>query len=116
MRVSWIELGKLAASSIPYQTEDILSVHEQGIRAILTLTEHPLTTYKHLTSDFFEGLDIRYFHVGIPDQEGPTVEQAEQISRSSTTCTAKTDRSWYTATPGLAALEQPCTCTIWRRA
>ncbi len=79
MRVSWIELGVLAASSIPASHENIRSLHDQGIRAILSLTEHPLTVFERITLELFEELDMTYHHVPIPDQQGPSVEQAWQI-------------------------------------
>lgn len=79
MRISWIELGVLAASSIPASQENIRSLYDQGIRAILSLTEHPLTIFETVTPELFAELGITYHHVPIPDQQGPNVEQAWQI-------------------------------------
>jgi atypical dual specificity phosphatase len=79
MKCSWIEPGILAASSIPISPEDILALHDQGIRAILTLTEHPITTFRGLTADLFRELDIVYQHVGVVDQCAPDDAGVEQI-------------------------------------
>jgi atypical dual specificity phosphatase len=81
MRISWIEPGKLAASGIPYDAKDIRSLHEQGIRAILSLTEHPITNYKEITPELFKELDILYFHTPIQDNHAPDHVGAQRILR-----------------------------------
>ncbi len=42
MKVSWIEVGILAASGINRDAKDMYALHYQGIRAILSLTKRPL--------------------------------------------------------------------------
>lgn len=71
MRISWIEPNRLAASGIPLHAKDIKSLHEQGIRAIITLTEPPLTNQKEITSELASNLDIELFHLPIVDQHPP---------------------------------------------
>jgi len=79
MQISWIETNRIAASSIPISEEDIRWLHRQGIRAILTLTEYPLTTLREITPALFQELDIVYFHCPVPDQHPPSDEQAHLI-------------------------------------
>lgn len=79
MKCSWIEPGILAASSTPITEDDIWSLHGEGIGAILSLTEHPLTRYRQITPALLGDLAIAYFHVPVPDQYAPTVGQAREI-------------------------------------
>lgn len=82
MKISWIEPQRLAASYIPLGANDIQSLYAQGIRAILSLTEQPLTALREITPDLLTGLDLTYFHVPIPDQHPPTREQAQAEIRA----------------------------------
>lgn len=81
MRISWIEDELLAASSVPLSADDIRSLHQQGIRTILSLTERPILDFKGIDQALFDGLDISYFHSPIPDQQPPTDDQAHDILR-----------------------------------
>lgn len=79
MECSWIEPEILAAGSIPLDAKDIRALHEKKIRAILSLTEHPITRFREITPDLFNQLEITYFHVPVPDQFPPTLEQGQII-------------------------------------
>ena len=79
MECSWIEPGVLAASSTPATAEDIHALHAQGIRAILSLPNQPLTRYRTISSELFAELDITYFHIPVVDQQPPTLGQAQHI-------------------------------------
>jgi atypical dual specificity phosphatase len=79
MKISWIEPERLAASGIPLDAKDIRSLHEQGIRAILSLIEQPLFAQREITPAVLEGLNIAYFHVPVRDQYPPNATQAQQI-------------------------------------
>jgi len=79
MDCSWIEPAILAAGSVPVEEKDIKSLHKENIRAILTLTERPITRFREITSSLLETLDITYLHIPIPDQFPPTMEQAQQV-------------------------------------
>ena len=79
MKCSWIEPNLLAASSTPISAEDILSLHAQGIRGLLSLPEQPLTRYRTITPDLFARLDMLSFHVPVIDQHPPTPAQAQAI-------------------------------------
>jgi atypical dual specificity phosphatase len=79
MRISWIEPNILAASGIPLHANDLRALHTQGIRTILSLTEQPLLVMREITAELLNDLNIRYFHVPIPDQHPPTIEQAQHI-------------------------------------
>lgn len=67
----WIEAGRLAVSGFPEQEMDVRWLYDQGIRAIITLTEQALT-YCFITPDLLESLDIVNYHEpidtrGVPD-------------------------------------------------
>ncbi|MEL6408492.1 MAG: hypothetical protein AAFR81_29260 [Chloroflexota bacterium] len=48
MRITWID-EHICGSGIPVSTDNLASLKEQGVQAIVTLTEHPLTVQKALT-------------------------------------------------------------------
>ena len=79
MDISWIEANVLAAGSVPVEANDIRDLHAEKIRAILTLTERPITTFHEITQNLLESFDITYLHVPVPDQFPPNLEQARQI-------------------------------------
>jgi atypical dual specificity phosphatase len=79
VKISWIEPDILAASGIPINASDLQSLHDQGVRAIISLTEWPLTLFKSLPMEVFAALNITYLHIPVPDQHPPTIEQAHTI-------------------------------------
>ena len=79
MKIDWIEDGVLAASGIPIGVKDLQFLKEQGIAAIVTLTEHPLTSQKEITQDVLKQLDIDTFHVPIDDQFPPNKIQVTDV-------------------------------------
>ena len=79
MEFDWIEPGVLAASGIPLGAQDLRSLHKHGIRAIVSLTEYPLTTFDSVTPQVWDELDITYFHSPIPDGYPPGLAQARGI-------------------------------------
>jgi len=81
MDCSWIELGVLAAGSMPLDDKDIHDLHEQGIRAVLSLIEQPLNTLRTLSGGLFDRLGVTYSHVPIRDQFPPDMDQAHDILR-----------------------------------
>jgi atypical dual specificity phosphatase len=66
---------------MPVYAGDIHSLHQQGIRAILSLTEHSLMRFPSITSGLLADLDVSYFHVPIPDRHPPKMPQAYDILR-----------------------------------
>lgn len=80
MNINWIEEGKVAAGGIPIDLDDAQSLKEQGIQAIVTLTERPLTQMKELESSALEALGIEALHVPIDDQFPPEVPQVHEVS------------------------------------
>ena len=74
MKIEWIEKDILAASGIPLGEKDLRSLFEQGIRAIITLTEHPLTMQEEIKSDVLEEIGLTYLHAPILDQHPPNSE------------------------------------------
>jgi atypical dual specificity phosphatase len=81
MDIDWIEPGVLAASGIPCHARDVESLHAQGIRSIVSLTEHPITTMPKIKPALFERLDIVYLHAPVDDHEPPSMEQARTIAQ-----------------------------------
>ncbi len=80
MYIDWIEPNVLAASSIPLGVEDLESLHKQGIRAIVSLTERPLLIVRPaLTDQLCRVLDIVRFHAPIDDREPPDWDTAQRI-------------------------------------
>ena len=79
MDISWIEPNLLAAGSVPVEENDIRDLHAEKIRAILTLTERPITAFTEISSELLESFDITYLHVPVPDQFPPNLEQARGI-------------------------------------
>ncbi len=78
MKFDWIEDGVLAASPLPRTAEDVRSLHAQGIRAIITLTERPLTVQRGVTAQLFTDLDMLPLHVPVDDFQAPAAEQVAQ--------------------------------------
>lgn len=81
MKIEWIEIGILAASGIPIGLRDLRSLHEQGIRAILSLTEHPLTAQSEITPQALEGMGFAWLHAPVADQYPPDVTTAHKAIR-----------------------------------
>lgn len=79
MKIDWIEPEVLAASDVPFRQQNLYSLHQQGIQAIVSLTEHPLTVFESITPELFTELEISYYHSPIPDQYPPTMSQAQEI-------------------------------------
>jgi len=74
MDISWIELNVLAASPLPAREADIRSLHEQGVRAIITLTERSITAQSGISAELLNELEITPLHIpindfGVPDNE-----------------------------------------------
>ena len=82
MKINWIEPGAIAAAGIPLGVQDVQSLVAQGVRAIVTLTEHPLTVQESLTPQLLADLDVICLHAPIVDQYPPdlvTVQQTVQF-------------------------------------
>lgn len=77
--LEWIEPGKLAAGPLPLDGDDVQALCQDGIRAIVTLTEAPLTVLRGITPDLFAILDIRVLHAPILDGWPPEPDQAAAI-------------------------------------
>lgn len=71
MKINWIEPGVLAASGVPLGVKDLQSLREQGIRAIVTLTEHPLTVQEEITPHVLDKMGLTCLHAPVVDQYPP---------------------------------------------
>jgi len=74
VKIEWIEKDILAASGIPIGEKDLRSLFEQGIRAIITLTEYPLTIQAEIEPDVLNEIGLTYLHAPILDQQPPNSE------------------------------------------
>ena len=82
MKINWIEPGMLAASGIPLGMKDLQSLYEQGVRAVVTLTEHPLTVQEEITPQRLSEIGLTCLHAPIIDQyppDEPTVRDIVQF-------------------------------------
>ena len=77
MRIAWIEKNVVACGGIPVSLDNLSSLAEQGVRAMITLTEHPLTTQKAISNELLSELDFEVVHIPVVDQHPPTREQAQ---------------------------------------
>lgn len=77
MQLSWIEPGILAASDIPSNAADVQLLHAQGIRAIITLTEKPLSVVEGISDQLLERLQIQTLHLPVSDFQAMTAEQVK---------------------------------------
>jgi hypothetical protein len=78
MKFDWIVDDVLAACPLPKSDDDIQSLYDGGVRAILTLTERPITAQKQVSPDVGERLGMTLKHIAIDDFHPPTFEQAEE--------------------------------------
>ena len=78
MKMTWIEPGALAASSLPFMPEDIAALAGQGTRAIVSLTEHPITRFRGV-EEALAARAIASLNAPIDDHHAPSCAQADQI-------------------------------------
>ena len=79
MDITWIEPNVLAVSQMPRDMADVQSLREQGIRAIVSLTEYPLNTIRDFRQATFDKLGIAYLHAPVLDFQAPTIECAQAV-------------------------------------
>ena len=80
MKIDWIEPNILAASGVPVGIKDLTSLYDQGVRAIVTLTEHPITIQSEISDDYLNESSFNYLHAPIVDQYPPEdVETVWQV-------------------------------------
>ena len=81
MKISWLEQNALAASGVPVGLKDMESLKQQGIQAIVTLTEHPLTSQKGITPADIDKLELVIYHAPIIDQKAPDAQIVHETAR-----------------------------------
>ena len=69
----------LAAGGIPLGASDLQSLREQGIEAIITLTEHALTTQSGITPRLLAEMGLTCLHTPIVDQYPPDLAAMQRI-------------------------------------
>lgn len=79
MKISWLEKESLAAGPTPIDRKDMQSLKDQGIGAVVSLTEHPLTGKRLIPPDTFAALDLIYLHAPIPDGQAPDHATAQTV-------------------------------------
>jgi atypical dual specificity phosphatase len=58
---------------------DLQSLREQGIEAIITLTEHALTTQSEITPQLLDEMELTCLHTPIVDQYPPDLATMQRI-------------------------------------
>jgi atypical dual specificity phosphatase len=81
MKISWLEVDKLGAGSLPASADDLRSLVDQGVRAIVTLTEQPLSAVSGVDRDALAELGIVTLHLPILDYKAPSRQQVEALNR-----------------------------------
>lgn len=81
VKINWIEPGVVAASGIPLGVKDLQSLYEQGIRAIVTLTEHPLTVQEEITTQVLAEIGLTCLHAPIVDQYPPDMATVRETAQ-----------------------------------
>ena len=79
MKIDWVEPNQIAASGIPLGPKDLRSIKAQGIQAILSLTEHPLSIQNKITKELLLHLGLDSKHVPVRDQYPPREGQVQSI-------------------------------------
>lgn len=79
MKINWIDEKILSAGGIPISIQNLEVLQKQGVQAIVTLTEHPLTVQKSLPAKLFAEMGFDLFHIPIVDQTPPTKQQAMDV-------------------------------------
>jgi protein-tyrosine phosphatase len=75
---TWIEEKQLAASACPIRVE-LLTIYDEGIRAIVTLTEVPITAQTNTNDDWLAEIGLETLHAPIIDMEAPDEEVARKV-------------------------------------
>ena len=79
MNVTWIENQVLACGGIPISPADLDTLQTQGVRALISLTEHPLTSLKSITAKNLLDHDMQLLHIAVDDQYPPSQQQVEEV-------------------------------------
>lgn len=79
MKITWVEDNIVACGGIPVSVENMESLKNDGIRAVITLTEHPITVQKALPPEVVADMGFEILHVPVVDQHPPVREQAQQV-------------------------------------
>ncbi len=67
----WVVPGKLAGCNLPRTVQELKWLREQGIEAIVTLTEKPLPNGHAITQDTLADIGLTTFHAPIMDMKAP---------------------------------------------
>lgn len=78
-KIDWIVPDVLAAGQIPSNVDEIKVLRAEGIRAIVTLTEHPLSEWRTLSAELLRSFELDIYHAPIQDFEAPSIEQGHTI-------------------------------------
>ena len=79
MKINWIDEKILSAGGIPISIQNLEVLQKQGVQAIVTLTEHPLTVQKALPASLCAEMGFDLLHMPIVDQTPPTKQQAMDV-------------------------------------
>eukprot|EP00418_Pyrodinium_bahamense_P036452 CAMPEP_0179208108 /NCGR_PEP_ID=MMETSP0796-20121207/103781_1 /TAXON_ID=73915 /ORGANISM="Pyrodinium bahamense, Strain pbaha01" /LENGTH=145 /DNA_ID=CAMNT_0020913051 /DNA_START=12 /DNA_END=446 /DNA_ORIENTATION=- len=81
---SWLQPGVLAGAGVPRHAGNAAALWEQGVRAVISLTEQPLDALLDMLPEGDAEASrsvlagMRCLHVPVPDSTPPSPEQLEQ--------------------------------------
>jgi atypical dual specificity phosphatase len=75
---TWIEENQLAASACPIRAE-LLTIYDEGIRAIISLTEVPITAQTNTNDEWLTQIGLDTLHAPIIDMEAPDEAVARKV-------------------------------------
>ncbi len=79
--MDWVEVKGLAASGSPIGIRHLQSLYDQGIRAIVTLTEQPLTVQLEITAQLLREMDFVYLHAPVVNRQPPDLQTVEKVTQ-----------------------------------
>ena len=80
MYFTWIEKDELSASECPTSLHDLQTLHQKGIRSIVTLTEYSLAEHLRLSEEQINALGLELFHAPIIDMYAPDEDLVRRVA------------------------------------
>lgn len=115
MKISWVETHRLAAGGIPIGMADLESLRSQGIQAIVSLTEHPLTVQKELDDEIFKQLGLEVHHISVVDRHPPDIQQVVAFATLINRLRAEGKPAYFHCHAGIGrtgTMDAPCVLSI----
>jgi protein-tyrosine phosphatase len=81
MNFTWIDDGLLSASDCPVGLFDLQELAKKGVRAIVTLTEKPLSEQTNLSEEHIKALGLGILHAPIIDFHAPNESLVRHVAK-----------------------------------